>query len=73
MTDTVKIEAPRNLVEKLRKHGVDVEKIVSEALIRADKANQEELKRSMDEASKILQKVSDEDIVKAIRKSRDEH
>ena len=67
MTETVKIDAPRDLVERLSRRGADVEKIVRDALAR------EELHRLAREASTILQKVPDDAIVEAIRKSRDEH
>ena len=37
------------------------------------KADREELRRLAQEASATLQKIPDEDIVEATRKSRDEH
>ena len=74
MTETVKIDAPRHLVEQLNRRGADVEKIVRDALTReAKQADREELHQLAKEASTILQKISDEAIVQAIRKSRDEH
>lgn len=74
VTETVKIDAPRDLVERLSRRGADVEKIVRDALAReAEQADREELHRLAREASTILQKVPDDAIVEAIRKSRDEH
>lgn len=74
MTETIKIDAPRDLVERLTKQGADVEKIIRDALIReAEQADIQELRRLAEEASTILQKVPDEAIVEAIRKSRDQH
>jgi len=74
VTETIKIDAPRHLVERLTKQGADVEKIIREALTReAEQADLQELQRLAEEASTILQKVSDEAIVEAIRKSRDQH
>ena len=74
MTETIKIDAPRHLVEALNKRGADVEKIVRDALTReAQQADREELRRLAEEASAILQKVPDEAIVEAIRKSREQH
>jgi hypothetical protein len=74
VTETIKIDAPRDLVERLTRQGADVEKIIRDALTReAEQTDLQELQRLADEASMILQKVSDEAIVEAIRKSRDEH
>lgn len=74
MTETIKIDAPRDLVERLTRQGADVEKIIRDALTReAEQTDLQELQRLADEASMILQKVSDEAIVEAIRKSRDQH
>jgi precorrin-6B methylase 1 len=69
VTETVKIDAPRDLVERLNRRGADVEKIVLDALTHEDeRADREELRRLAREASAILKKVPDEAIVKAIRK-----
>lgn len=74
VTETVKIDAPRDLVERLNRRGADVEKIVLNALTREDEqTDREELRRLAAEASAILQKIPDDAIVKAIRKSRDQH
>lgn len=74
VTETIKIDAPRDLVERLTKQGADVEKIIRDALTReAEQADIQELQRLAEEASTILQKVPDEAIVEAIRKSRDQH
>ena len=74
MTETVKIDAPRDLVERLNRRGADVEKIVLKALTHEDeRADREELRQLAAEASTILQKVPENAIVKAIRKSRDQH
>ena len=74
VTETIKIDAPRDLVERLTRQGADVNKIIRDALTReAEQADLQELQRLAEEASTILQKVSDEAIVEAIRKSRDQH
>ena len=74
VTETIKIDAPRDLVERLTRQGADVEKIIRDALTReAEQADLQELRRLAEEASTILQKVPDEAIVEAIRKSRDQH
>ena len=74
VTETIKIDAPRDLVERLTRQGADVNKIIRDALTReAEQADFQELQRLAEEASTILQKVSDEAIVEAIRKSRDQH
>jgi hypothetical protein len=74
VTETVKIDAPRDLVERLNRRGADVEKIIRDALTQeAEQADRDELRCLAREASIILQKVPDEAIIKAIRTSRDEH
>jgi len=74
MTETINLAAPRDLVEILTKRGANIEKIVQDALSReANQPTREELRRLILEAGEILQKVPEEAIVKAIRKSRDEH
>jgi len=74
MTEIVKIDAPREPVERLRRHGADVDKIVAETLQReADKLDEEKAKRAADRIREILRGVPDDVIVSAIRKSRDEH
>ena len=74
MTETIKIDAPRDLVERLIRRGADIEKIIRDALTReAYQVDREELQRLAQEASTILQKIPDEAIVDAIRKSRDQH
>lgn len=74
MTETVKINAPRELVERLNKLGKNVEKIIAAALQKeADRLDREELNKHANEAKTILQNVPDKVIIRAIRKSREEH
>lgn len=74
MTGTVKIDAPRHLVEALNKRGADIEEIIREALTReAQQADQTELRELAKEAAAILEKIPEEAIIEAIRKSRDQH
>jgi len=74
VAETIRIDVPRDLVERLARQGADVEKITRDTLTReAKKADLQELRRLAEEASMILQKVPDEAKVEAIRKSRDQH
>jgi len=70
----VKINAPRELVERLNRLGKNVEKIIADALRKeADRLDREELNKHANEAKAILQNVPDKVIIKAIRKSREAH
>ena len=73
-TETVKIDAPRDLVDRLTRRGADVDKIVAETLRKeADRLDEQSAERAADRISEILRDVPDAVIVAAIRKSRDEH
>ena len=74
MTETVKIDAPKEPVDRLRRHGADVDKIIAETLQReADRLDEQSAEKAADRISEILRDVPDEVIVASIRKSRDEH
>jgi post-segregation antitoxin (ccd killing protein) len=74
VTETVKIDAPKESVERLRRHGADIDKLVAETLEKeADRLDESSAEQAADRISVILRDVPDEIIVAAIRKSRDEH
>ena len=73
MTEVVTVRVKKSLKEKARKYKIDVSKTVRVALedeIR--KREEEELRQALGEIKTILQKIPDEEIVKAIRESRDQ-
>jgi hypothetical protein len=69
---TVTAKVPKELKEYLSRHGVNLSAFIRESM--EDKKRRleaEKLGRSLDDASRILQKISDEEIVEIIRWSRD--
>jgi len=73
MTEIVTVRVKKSLKEKARKYKIDVSKTVRAALeneIR--KREEEELTQALGDIKTILQKIPDEEIVKAIRESRDQ-
>jgi antitoxin CcdA len=73
MTEIVTVRVKKSLKEKARKYKVNVSKTVRAALeeeIR--KREEEELSQALSDIKTILQKIPDEQIVKAIRESRDQ-
>ena len=73
MTEIVTVRVKKSLKEKARKYKVDVSKTVRAALEdEIKKREEEELSRALSDIKTILQKIPDEEIVKAIRESRDQ-
>lgn len=73
MTEVVTVRVKKSLKEKARKYKINVSKTVRAALedeIR--KREEEELYQALSDIKTILQKIPDEEIVKAIRESRDQ-
>ena len=73
MTEIVTVRVKKSLKEKARKYKIDVSKTVRVALedeIR--KREEEELTQALSDIKTILQKIPDEEIVKAIRESRNQ-
>ncbi len=73
MTEIVTVRVKKSLKEKARKYKIDVSKTVRAALedeIR--KREKEELAQALSDIKTILQKIPDEEIVKAVRESRDQ-
>ncbi|MGD0407227.1 MAG: hypothetical protein ABSB10_11335 [Candidatus Bathyarchaeia archaeon] len=69
---TVTAKIPAELKKKLTKLGVNVSELTREALQReVERLERERLRNLCEEASKILQKVPVEEIVEAVRASRE--
>ncbi len=71
MSATVSVRVKKSLMEKVRKHRINVSKTVREALEEEVK-KREKLAQAAAEAARILQKIPDDEIVRTIRESRDE-
>ncbi|ADN50724.1 type II toxin-antitoxin system CcdA family antitoxin [Vulcanisaeta distributa] len=70
---TVSAKIKRELWEKLKKYNIPISDVIRRALEEeVRKAEEEELARALDEAGQILSKIPDEEIIKAVRLSRDE-
>jgi post-segregation antitoxin (ccd killing protein) len=73
MTEIVTVRVEKNLKEKTRKYKINISKTVRTALeAEIKKREQEELSQALSDIKTILQKIPDEEIVKAIRESRDQ-
>ena len=72
MTEIVTVRVKKSLKEKVKKHGIDVSKTVREALEdEVKKRETAELAHAIGEMKTVLEKIPDDEIVKAIRESRD--
>jgi antitoxin CcdA len=73
MSEVVTIRIDKRTKEKIRKHKINVSETVRTALrTEIQKREEKELGESLREAGEILRKIPEDDIVKAIRQSRDE-
>jgi antitoxin CcdA len=73
MTEIITVRVQKSLKAKLKKHKVDVSKAVREALEDEVKKREDaELMDAICRMKAILQKIPDDEIVRAIRESRDE-
>jgi post-segregation antitoxin (ccd killing protein) len=69
---TVTAKIPAELKKKLTKLGVNVSELTREALQReVERLERDRRRRLAEEASKILQKIPAEEIVEAVRASRE--
>lgn len=72
-TVTVSAKVKKELKDKLQKQGISISQIVRRAIeSEVKKIEEEELKNSLAEASKVLEKVNSDVLVEVIRKSREE-
>ena len=73
MSDVVTVRVSKALREKVRKYGISVSKITREALeAEIRKHESRELADAVGEMKTLLSKIPDDEIVRAIRESRDQ-
>ena len=73
MSEIITVRVKKSLKEKIRKHKINVSKTVREALEdEVKKRENAELTQAINEMKTILDKIPDDEIVRAIRESRDQ-
>lgn len=71
-TETVTGKITPEQKELLQKHGVNISRLLREAVeAEIQRIQEEEQKNALKEAAKILQKIPDQDIIDIIRENRD--
>jgi post-segregation antitoxin (ccd killing protein) len=71
-TETVTGKIPAKYKEILQKHGVNISALIRDAVEKEiEKIQEEEQRTALNNTSKLLQKIPDNEIVKIIRESRD--
>ncbi|RLI01106.1 hypothetical protein DRO31_07265 [Candidatus Bathyarchaeota archaeon] len=72
-TETVTGKITPQQKELLQKHNINISKLIREAVEKEiHQIQEEEQKKALQEASKILQKIPDQTITKIIRENRDQ-
>jgi post-segregation antitoxin (ccd killing protein) len=73
MSEVITVRVKKSLKEKIRKHKIDISKTVREALEdEVRKREKAELAHALSEMKAVLEKISDDAIVKAMRETRDQ-
>ena len=73
MSEVITVRVKKTLKEKIRKHRINVSKTVREALEdEVKKRENAELTQAITQMKAVLAKIPDDEIVKAIRESRDQ-
>jgi hypothetical protein len=73
MSEVVTVRVKKSLKQKIRRYKINVSKTVRVALEYEVKKNEDaELIRAIGEMQRVLQKIPDDEIVKAVRDSRDQ-
>lgn len=73
MSEVVTVRVDKTLKEKIRKYRINVSKITREALEEEIKKHErQELANAIREMKTVLNKIPDDEIIKAIRESRDQ-
>jgi post-segregation antitoxin (ccd killing protein) len=73
MSEVITVRVKKSLKEKIRKHKINVSKTVREALEdEVKKRENAELAQAINQMKAVLEKIPDDEIVKAIRESRDQ-
>lgn len=71
-TETVTAKVPREIKEKLKRHGVNVSALIRETLEKeAQRLESEEMKELIDEAAELLKDVPMKNLIENIRRDRD--
>ncbi|MGD2200631.1 MAG: hypothetical protein PVJ38_03230 [Candidatus Bathyarchaeota archaeon] len=71
-TETVTGKIPVEQKEKLQEHGVNISKLIREAVEREiRRIEEQEQREALKEASHLLQRIPDQEIIDSIRESRD--
>ena len=73
MSEVVTVRVDKVLKEKIRKYRISISKITREALEEEiEKHERQELANAINEMKTLLNKIPDDEIVRAIRESRDQ-
>ena len=73
MSVTITAKIPKELKEKIRRFNINASRVIREALeAEVRRREEEQLKALAREVSRILNKIPEEEIVRAIREARDE-
>jgi antitoxin CcdA len=73
MSEVITVRVKKTLKQKIRKHRINVSKTVREALEEEVKKRENaELSQAITQMKAVLEKIPDDEIVKAIRESRDQ-
>jgi post-segregation antitoxin (ccd killing protein) len=73
MSEVITVRVKKSLKEKIRKHKINVSKTVREALEdEVKKRENAELAQAISQMKAVLEKIPDDEIVRAIRESRDQ-
>ncbi len=73
MSEVITVRVKKTLKEKIKKHRINVSKTVREALEdEVKKRENAELAQAVTQMKAVLEKIPDDEIVKAIRESRDQ-
>ncbi len=73
MSEIITVRVKKSLMEKVRKYKINVSKTIREALEdEVKKREKAKLAQAVSRAANILRKIPEDEIVRAIRESRDE-
>ena len=73
MSEIITVRVKKSLKEKIRKHKINISKTVREVLEdEVKKRENAELAQAISQMKAVLEKIPDDEIVRAIRESRDQ-
>ena len=75
MSEVVTAKVPKELKERARRHGINISGLVRSALeAEVERVEERELREGLDKVSASLRKkLSEKDVVTAVRETREEH